>query len=72
MRELNSMELGSVSGGRSDEYRTVEFNEIPLVEEPPRASIPEPERPAEGARWRESVPNPLRWLPPRDGRRRVY
>ena len=72
MRELKSMEFRSVSGGHAGEYRTFVMNGISLVEEPPRTLIRELERPAEDAWRRKFIPLPLRWLPPRDGRRRVY
>ena len=72
MREMDPTLLEFVGGGASEEFRTVAYHEIPRWEEPPPELIREAERFADEAGWRESVPVPLRWLPPGNDRERVY
>ena len=72
MREMEPTVFEFVCGGTSDDFRTVAYHEIPLREETPREWIREAERFAGEASRAESVPIPLRWLPPRNERERVY
>lgn len=72
MREMEPTALEFVCGGTAGEFRTVSYHEIPLSEEPSGQLIREAEGFAGEARWTESVPIPLRWLPTGNDRERVH